>query len=161
MLSSFHSRGRMQDPDHVAGRNGLAFGVRNLTTELTARPASSSLMCRLRASTQFARPAVNSESDPSAVLQSHDCVFRWNQEPDLRESIGHEPVSDLLLRKPRARRQYRHLMRRGRHPTERECGGGRLLSNMGRTYHLDLVRADRKAPEFKNWHFCICCTGSP
>jgi hypothetical protein len=48
-------------------------------------------------------------------------------------------------------RQDGYLVRRGRHPAERERRVGGLLLNMGRSKDGDLVRCDWKAHQFKGW----------
>ena len=53
-----------------------------------------------------------------------------------------------------ARRQYRDLMRRGRHSGERKRYSGRPLLSVGRSERHKLVGRDRKAHDFISWQFC-------
>jgi hypothetical protein len=53
-----------------------------------------------------------------------------------------------------ARRQYRDLMRGGRHSGERKRNSGRLFLSVGRSQRHKLVGRDRKAHDFISWQFC-------
>jgi hypothetical protein len=52
---------------------------------------------------------------------------------------------------PGARRQYGHLMGRGRHVAERKRSSEGLLLNIGRSDNRNLVPRDRKAHQLKSW----------
>ena len=58
------------------------------------------------------------------------------------------------------RRQDRHLVGRGWHVSQRECGNWRPLSNLGCSQQRNLMARDRKAHQFKGWKLCSRRTGS-
>ena len=59
-----------------------------------------------------------------------------------------------------ARRQNPDLMWRGWHTTQCERRDGRLLLNVGRSQHRNLVPRDREAHRLKSRKVCSSCTGA-